>query len=176
LRICHIGRYLGERLRPLPKRRMRALLQPSAETFRDEADRILWVARRAEVIGRMRTAVESMSLSDVEIADVNGWALGMRAPPVDLIVSVNKPLYDAMGIDHVVLVQKASRQDGFVPGRPVRREIRVDFVPGTHLPSVAGNASLADVVSWNAERLSTRNLPDHQPVIRRTPVRRRAGA
>jgi hypothetical protein len=142
-----------------------------AEFFRTEADRNLWADRRAEVIGRMRDAIVMLSLPDVRLSDINGWALGVDAPPVDLVVSVNRPRYEAMGTDHAILVQRASPREGFVPGKPTTREVRVDFEPGMHVPSAAGQAALADVVEWTAKRLAIRCLPE--AVRPERPARRR---
>ncbi len=147
-----------------------------AETFRSEADSNLWAARRAEVIGRMRAAIDELSLTGATVADVSGWALRVDAPPVDLVVSVNKPRYEAMGTDHAILVQRASRRNGFVPGKPVTREVRVDFQPGTHVPSVAGDMALASVNAWNVERLATRRLPERMAPARARRAAGRAGA
>lgn len=143
-----------------------------ADTFRTEAEKSLWAARRKTVINRLRTAIQKLCLADVLTTEVNGWALAVTAPPLDIVVSVNKPIYDAMGTDHAILVQRASRLEGYVPGKPMTREVRVDFAPGGETPSEVGELALADVVGWNAERLATRRLPDRVLVGRRVPRRR----
>ncbi|WP_146201959.1 hypothetical protein [Teichococcus aestuarii] len=110
-----------------------------SEYFPTEAVRGLWEERRAVVLEHLRAAIAPLAAEGLETRDIHGWALWARLKSWTVDITTSVPFSES---DHLAMLERAMKVTEFGPGRPVVREGKIRFLPGSATLAPEGRAAL----------------------------------
>jgi hypothetical protein len=113
-----------------------------SEYFPSQESRALWYDRRAVVLEMLQDALAPLLAEGLETRETKGWALWAKLDRWAVDVSTGMPYASS---NTMLVLERVMRANGFSPGKPMLREVRVDFAPDSSRLTEAGEAAMAEV-------------------------------